>query len=70
MQFVEKAINEYLDAVTATHGADFRARTVVESRGGTQILLKSPEHQEAMLINLGTLELMTKHLNSGAEQAA
>jgi len=70
MQSVDRAIEDYLDAVKAFHGEDFRAQTSVETRGGVQVVLKSPDHERPMLIDLGMLELMTKHLRHEMTQAA
>ncbi|TLS67602.1 hypothetical protein FE236_10950 [Mariprofundus erugo] len=70
MQFIEKSIREYLDALTHVHGEAYTKKAVVDHRGGAQIFVKYPGHAEGMLVNLGTLELMTRNLLERAAQAA
>ncbi|MFQ5345418.1 MAG: hypothetical protein ACE5DZ_05600 [Mariprofundus sp.] len=64
MQVVQEKISEFLDAVGQVHGEAFRDGMVVEHKGGSQILVKYPDKNEAMLVGLDTLELMTKNLHS------
>ncbi|PIP01728.1 MAG: hypothetical protein COW18_09695 [Zetaproteobacteria bacterium CG12_big_fil_rev_8_21_14_0_65_54_13] len=70
MDFVEKTINEYLDAITTVHGESYRERMVVADRGAGNIMVKYPEQEEGMAVSLGTLELMTKNLLNRIEESA
>jgi len=70
MDFVEKTINEYLDAISSVHGKEYRDSMVVADRGAGNIMVKYPDHEEGMAVSLGTLELMTKNLHSRVEESA
>ncbi len=69
MQVVQQKIDEFLDAIAQVHGDEYKNQMVVEHRGGTQILVKHPKKEPA-LVALDTLELMTKNLREKAKEAA
>ena len=69
MSVIEGKINEFLDAIAQVHGEEYRNNTEVKHRGGTQIMLKHPG-KEGALIGLDTLELMTKNLLKKAQDGS
>jgi len=69
MEFVQQKINDFLDAIAQVHGSEYRAEMTVEHRGGTQVLVKYPG-KDAALVALDTLELMTKNLREKAKETA
>ena len=63
MNVVPQVIEKYLNAVEQVHGKEYREKTVVESRGGTSIYLKKPDH-EPTIISLSQLEMMIHGLEN------
>jgi len=69
MEFAEKAIHEFLDAISLVHGKEYKNRMVVANRGAGDILVKYPDREEGIPVSLGTLELMTKNLQNRAAES-
>ncbi len=61
-QHVERVIREYLDAVEAAHGREYRDRCEVRYTGGSHILVRHPDDEEGELLPIGHVEEMTAHL--------
>jgi len=69
MEFIQQKINDFLDAIAQVHGAAYQADMKVEHKGGSQVLVKYPG-KDAALVGLDTLELMTKNLREKAKEVA
>ena len=66
MQQIEHSINEYMEALTGSHGNNYRDQTNVRHTGGSDVVIEYPEGSKA-IVSIGRLRLMTKHLRTQAE---
>ncbi|MDX8407893.1 MAG: hypothetical protein R8L58_05865 [Mariprofundaceae bacterium] len=58
---VERAIEEYLNAVEQVHGKAFRAQTQLRHTGGSDVVIALPEGHKS-IVSVGRLKLMAEHL--------
>lgn len=71
MKMINKAIDEYLQALAALHGRDYSEKTKIRPTGGTDVAIVYPDGGHN-IVTVGMLHLMTEHLRNqaGLKQAA
>lgn len=61
MNQIEQTMNEFLDALAAHQGDDYRRRTKLRYAQGSEVVIEYPEGHKT-IVSLGNLQLMTEHL--------
>jgi len=61
---IEKTIQDYLNAVEHKYGLENRNKTVVKHIGSSTFFLKKHHVEQGRTIDMGDLQLMTRHLKS------
>ncbi|TLS68289.1 hypothetical protein FE236_04980 [Mariprofundus erugo] len=61
---IKALINKYLEATEAKFGAEARSKTVVKYRGGMNFFIKRHIDKHAHVVDMGNLQLMTRHLQA------
>jgi len=63
---ITKTIQKYLDAVEKKLGTQAREKTTLTYRNGSSFCLKRGDQNQTTVIDMGTLQLMTKQLERDA----